>query len=124
MSKNREVIYLNELIMKIRGNKEIGEIMGNTMIEIAKSCKIVQKEEMPHFTQIRREEVMPKLAEAKEIYCVTLHDKAWGTRVHGLQLKPWDTRVHRLQLKEVSDMINRVEDAVFYERIEESEEPE
>lgn len=51
MSKNREIIYLDELITKIRENKEIGEIMGNVMIEIAKSCKTVQQEnfvELPY----------------------------------------------------------------------------
>lgn len=112
MSKNREAIYLDELLMKIRENKEIGEIMGNTMIEIAKSCKTIQKEEMPHFTQIRREEVMPKLIEGKDIYCVILKNEKYDTGVYGLQMK---------HIKAILDMINKTEDAVFYERIEESE---
>lgn len=114
MSKNREAIYLDELIMKIRENKEVGEIMGNTMIEIAKSCKTIQKEEMTHFNQIRREEVMPKLIEDKDIYCVVMDSK--------IHLK----RIYILQMEAVKDILSimKEEDAVFYERIEESEEPE
>ncbi|MDE7426044.1 MAG: hypothetical protein K2N51_20495 [Lachnospiraceae bacterium] len=115
MSKNREAIYLDELIMKIRENKEVGEIMGNTMIEIAKSCKTVQKEEMPHYKQIGRDEVMAKLTEGKEVFCVILKSKKYDTEVYRLQM--W-------HINAILDMINRVEDAVFYERIEESEEPE
>ena len=114
MSKNREAIYLDELLMKIRGNKEVGEIMGNTMIEIAKSCKTVQKEEMPHYNQIRREEVMPKLEEGKDIYCVVMDSKIYLKRVYMLQIE---------KVKDVLSMIKE-EDAVLYERIEESEEPE
>ena len=114
MSKNREVIYLNELIIKIRENKEIGKIMGNTMIEIAKNCKTVQKEEMPHFTQVRREEVMPKLAEGKDVYCVIMDSKNYKSNIYALQNE------------KVEDALSAIkeEDAVFYERIEESEEPE
>lgn len=112
MSKNREIIYLDELITKIQENKEVGEIMGNTMIEIAKSCKTVQKEEMPHYNQIRRDEVMAKLEEGKDIYCVTFKDEKYGTGVCRLQMK---------HIKAILDMINKTEDAAFYERIEESE---
>lgn len=51
MSKNREIIYLDEIIKKIKENREIGEIMGNVMIEIAKSCKKIKQEnfvELPY----------------------------------------------------------------------------
>ncbi len=109
---NRETIYLDELITKIIENKEIGEIMRNAMLEIARSCKTVQKEEMPHYKQVKREEVMSKLAEGKDIYCVTFYDKRWSTGVYELRFK---------QVGSVLNMI-KIEDAIFYERIEGGEE--
>ena len=115
MSKQREMIYLDELLLKIKENREIGEIMGNAMIEVAKSCKTVQKEEMLHYKQIRREEVMPKLAEGKDIYCVIMDSEIWNPK-----------KVHTLRIKKVKHVLSMMkeEDAVFYEKIEESEEPE
>ncbi|MCI8409965.1 MAG: hypothetical protein HFJ09_11970 [Lachnospiraceae bacterium] len=111
MSKNREVIYLDELLMKIRENKEVGEIMGNTMMEIAKGCKTVQKEEMTHFEQIKREEVMPELGKDKDVYCVTFHVNKWGTKIYDLK---------ELIVEGVLELIKE-QDVIFYERIEESE---
>lgn len=35
----RELIYLDELLLKIKENKEIGKIMGDAMTEIAMKCK-------------------------------------------------------------------------------------
>ena len=107
MSKNREAIYLDELIIKIRENKEIGEIMGNTMIGIAKSCKTIQKEVMPHYNQIRRKEVMAKLAEGKEVYCVAIKGNQW----HGL---------YRLRVESIEDVSAMIADinTAFYEEVE------
>ena len=115
MSKQREMIYLDELLLKIKENREIGEIMGNTMIEIAKSCKTVQKEEMPHYKQIRREEVMTKLAEGKDVYCAIFYDTEWSRGMYRLQSR---------KVESMLSMIKETEDAVFYERIEESGETE
>lgn len=109
---NRETIHLDELITKIRENREIGEIMGNAMIEIARNCRRVQKEEMPHYKQIRRDEVMSKLAEGKNIYCAVFCDGRWNTGIRELRFK---------QVESVLSMI-KIEDAVFYEKIEEGEE--
>lgn len=109
MSKNREIIYLDELITKIQENKEVGEIMGNSMIEIAKSCKTVQKEEMPHFKQIRREEVMPKLAKNRDVYCVVMDSEIWSSK-----------KVFILKMEIVQDVLSMIkeQDVVFYEAIE------